>query len=234
MNLQLEVAIIEKQDFYLDVNASLTTNKNEVVDAGGAPQFGVGGFSFLGSSIKEGEPLGFLRGNRGFFNADGEFEVENDAVLGNPTPDGYGTFGINLGYKRISFFASADYQYGAQGVAVDDVLRFFGGAADEGRIPEGAPTDNFFNLSNFWVEDTDFLKVRNLGIQYSVPTDNLPFSRLRVGFTARNPLVFATSSFDPEITGSGIAAQNGFAAGGFGYGTESAPEQYLFNIDFSF
>ena len=233
---QLNLGLIEQSDLDVGVTASLTTNTNEVVDAGGSPEFSTGGFSFLGSFVKEGQPLGYLRGTRGIISESGEFSAERNAVLGNPTPDGYGTIGLNIDYKRFTLLVSSDFQYGAQGVAVDDVLRYFAGISDEGRIPEVAleQAGSFFDLAGYWVEDTDFIKVRNIGLQYRVPTENLPFSSLRVGFTARNPLVFASSSFDPEITGSGIASQGGFAVGGFGYGTESAPEQYLFNIDFSF
>lgn len=232
----LDLGIVQTQDVDFSVNASLTTNTNEVVSAGGSPEFSVGGFSFLGSFVREGQPLGYFRGANPTVNADGEFSVERNAVLGNPTPDGYGTIGFNFRFKRFTAFASADYQYGAQGIAVDDVLRFFDGISDEGRIPDAAleQAGSFFDLAGYWVEDTDFLKVRNIGLSYNVNTTNLPFKSLRVGFNMRNPLVFAQSSFDPEITGSGIAAQGGFAAGGFGYGTESAPEQYLFTLDFSF
>ena len=227
--------IIQTEDVDFSLSASLTTNKNEVVDAGGSPEFSVGGFTFLGSFVKEGQPLGYLRGAKGSVSESGEFTVERNAFLGKPTPDGYGTIGLNLRVRRFNLFASSDYQYGAQGVAVDDVLRYFNGINDEGRIPQEA-TDNagsFFDLAGYWVEDTDFFKVRNIGLSYSVPNFG-NFSYVKVGFNMRNPLVFGSSSFDPEVTGAGIGAQNGFAAGGFGFGTESAPKQFLFSLDFGF
>ncbi|MFK8161730.1 MAG: TonB-dependent receptor plug domain-containing protein [Lewinella sp.] len=231
---ETSLGIIKTKDIDFTLNASLTTNENVVTDAGGAPEFNVGGFTFLGSFVKVGQPLGYFRGNATTVGADGSLTVEPNAVLGKPTPDGYGTVGFNFRFKRLNVFASSDYQYGAQGVAVDDVLRFFGGVNDEGRIPEEASSSSFFDLAGFWVEDTDFFKVRNIGVSYNIPTDNSVFSYLRVGFNARNPFVFGSSSFDPEVTGAGIAAQGGFGAGGFGFGTESAPRQYLFSVDFGF
>ena len=227
--------IIQTEDVDFSISASLTTNKNEVVDAGGSPEFSVGGFTFLGSFVKEGQPLGYLRGAKGSVSESGEFSVERNAFLGKPTPDGYGTIGLNLRVRRFNLFASSDYQYGAQGVAVDDVLRYFNGLNDEGRIPQEA-TDgagSFFDLAGYWVEDTDFFKVRNIGLSYSLPSLG-NFDYVKVGFNMRNPLVFGSSSFDPEVTGAGIGAQNGFAAGGFGFGTESAPKQFLFSLDFGF
>ena len=90
------------------------------------------------------------------------------------------------------------------------------------------------DLAGVWVEDTDFFKVRNIGVAYRLPVQNTFLSRLEVGINLRNPLVFGSSSFDPEVTGAGIAAQGGFAAGGFGFGTESAPKEYLFTVRLGF
>jgi hypothetical protein len=50
---------------------------------------------------------------------------------------------------------------------------------------------------------------------------------LRVGFTVQNAFNSVSSSFDPDVTGSGIQSQGGFAGGGFGFGTESAPRIFL-------
>lgn len=223
--------ILDMQNLSLDFNASLTTNKNLVVSSGGAPEFVVGGFTFLGSFVKEGEPLGYFRGGKPIFDAEGNLvEVERNAFLGDPNPDGYGTLGLTLNWQRLSFYTTADYQYGAQGVAVDDVLRYFNGVNDPGRIPENAASASFFDLAGVWVENTDFLKIRNIGFFYNIPVENTVFKRLELGINLRNPFAFASSSFDPEVTGAGIGAQNGFSAGGFGFGTESQPKQYLFTI----
>lgn len=235
IEVQTYVDIIETNDVKLSFNASLTTNENTVISAGGAPEFVVGGFTFLGSFVKEGLPLGYLRGANPIFDAEGNLvDVERNAFLGNPNPDGYGNVGLNLQWKRFSAFASADYQYGAQGVAVDDVLRYFGGVSDPGRIPENAQNASFFDLAGVWVEDTDFFKVRNIGVSYQIPTANSFLTRLEVGINFRNPFVWGSSSFDPEVTGAGIGAQGGFGVGGFGFGTESAPQQTLLTVRLGF
>ncbi|MEM7573093.1 MAG: TonB-dependent receptor plug domain-containing protein [Bacteroidota bacterium] len=231
------VKVIETPDIDFVVNGSLITNENVVTSSGGAAEFNVGGFTFLGSFVKEGLPLGYLRGDIARINDAGELEIERLANLGKTNPDGYGTLGFNFRWKRLNIFGSADYQYGAQAVAVDDVLRFFGGVADEDRFPPeiaATPGLSFFDLAGYWVEDANFFKVRNLGISYSLNVDNTPFSYLKLGFNVRNPIVTGSASFDPEVTGAGLQAQNGFSGGGFGFGTESAPKQFLFSVDFGF
>ena len=227
--------VLNNDDFKLTLSASLTTNENLVTDAGGLPEFVVGGFTFLGSFVSEGQPLGYFRGNNPIIDGEGNvIEVENNAFLGDPNPDGYGNFGLDFSWKGLSVFASADYQYGAQGVNVDDVLRFFGGVQDEDRIPENALGESFFDLAGLFVEDANFFKVRNIGISYNFDTANIEkLRRLQVGLNFRNPFVTANSTFDPEVTGSGIAEQGGFAVGGFGFGTESSPKQIIFSVKVS-
>ncbi|MEM8585612.1 MAG: TonB-dependent receptor [Bacteroidota bacterium] len=228
---------IETRDIDFVINASLITNENIVTSSGGAPEFNVGGFTFLGAFVKEGLPLGYLRGDIATINENGEIEIERLANLGKTNPDGYGTLGFNFRWKRLNIFGSADYQYGAQAVAVDDVLRFFGGVADEDRFPEeiaNASGLSFFDLAGYWVEDANFFKVRNIGVSYNLDVSSSFFSYIKLGFNMRNPIVTGSASFDPEVTGAGIQAQNGFSGGGFGFGTESAPKQYLFSVDFGF
>jgi outer membrane receptor protein involved in Fe transport len=235
IELETTIRLIDRRDLSLSINGSLTTNKNLVVSSGGAPEFGVGGFTFLGTFVKEGLPLGYLRGTRPTLDAEGKVvSVERNAFLGDTNPDGYGTFGVNFSWKRLSFFASADYQYGAQSAALDDVLRFFNGIIDENRIPPAAQTTNFTDLAGLWIEDTDFVKVRNIGLAYNFNVAGTKLRKLELGINMRNPLVWGSSTFDPEITGAGITPQDGFASGGFGYGTESQPKEFLFSVRLGF
>ncbi len=68
----------------------------------------VGGFTFLGSFVKEGQPLGYLRGANPVFDEEGNLvEVERNAFLGDPNPDGYGTVGLTLSLQRLSFFRNS-------------------------------------------------------------------------------------------------------------------------------
>ena len=247
----LQAFPVERRDVSVRLNASLNTLSNEVTDNGGTAPFSVGGFTFLGQWIEEGQPVGYLRGDRPTFDDEGNLvDVERNAVLGSPLPDVFGTLGLYARvFERVELLMSADYQFGAQGIAVDDVLRFFGGVQDADRFPT-APDGSipalsqgtFFDLAGVWVEDTDFLKVRLISLSYDVPTRWLrnPVVRsLGLGARVVNPFNVVASSFDPEVTGangqSGTGGvQNGVNLGVFGFGTESPPRQFLFSLKAGF
>jgi hypothetical protein len=213
----------------------------------------VGGFTFLGQFVDQGKPLGFLQGDRPTFDDQGNFVMaERDAVLGSPLPDVFGNLSLNLTlWNRLRLFTVADYQRGAQGIAVDDVLRFFFGVQDDDRFPK-APDGSipalsqasFFDLAGVWVEDTDFLKVRLISLGYTIPErfyQNQLIKRIDVGIRIMNPFNFVKSSFDPEITGdnglsnrSETTDQDALNLGVFGFGTESTPRHFLFDLKVNF
>ena len=246
---------ISTRNVDLRLNASINTLDNEVTDNGGTSPFTVGGFTFLGQFVDEGKPLGFLRGALPEFDEEGNFvSTTRNSELGSALPDAFGSLGVNLSlWNRLRIFATADYQTGAQGIAVDDVLRFFNGVQDEDRFPVapdgtipsiGQAPGGFVDLASVWVEDTDFLKVRLISVNYTLPEQwyqNPLVKRINVGFRVLNPFNFVESSFDPEITGdNGLndrqdrQIQNGLNLGVFGFGTESPPRQFLFDLKVEF
>ena len=245
--------VLNQRNADLRVTASVNTLDNEVLDNGGAPSFTVGGFTFLGQRVEQGFPLGYLRGGDPTFDDQGNFvSVERNAFLGSPLPDVFGNMTVNLTlWNRLRFFAVADYQTGAQGIAVDDVLRFFSGIQDDDRFPK-APDGSipslsqasFFDLAGVWVEDTDFVKVRLLSLGYTIPEkyyQNRLIKSIDVGVRVMNPFNFVESSFDPEITGdNGLSdrgnttTQDALNLGVFGFGTESPPRQFLFDLKVRF
>ena len=245
--------VLNRRDVDLRLNASVNTLDNVVTKNGGAPAFSVGGFSFLGQQVEAGKPLGFLQGDRPSFDDEGNFiEAERNATLGSPLPDVFGNLSLSLTVlNRLRLFALADYQVGAQGIAVDDVLRFFNGSQDDDRFPK-APDGTvpsltqatFFDLAGVWVEDTDFIKVRLISLGYTIPEKyyrNKLIKRIDVGVKVVNPFNFVKSSFDPEITGdnglsnrSELTQQDALNLGVFGFGTESPPRQFLFDLKLNF
>lgn len=230
--------VINSDKHQLDVRASYNYNENDVVSAGGAPEFSVGGFTFLGAFVSQGQPLGYLRGARAVKNDDGTYSVERNQFLGSTFSPSFGTFAIDYTFNsKLNVFINGDYQFGGQGVNVDDVLRFFGGVNDEGRLPQDAVDQGltFFDLAGYWVEDANYLKIRSIGASYTFGSFwDQRIKSLELGFTVQNPLNFVSSSFDPDVTGAGIATQGGFAGGGFAFGTESAPRIYLGSLRVNF
>ena len=241
-SLSLDVLRTRSQN--LNISASYNKNENLVEDAGGAPEFNVGGFTFLGAFIKEGLPLGYLRGDRTTI-VDGEAITEGNANLGTTFAPNFGSFSLNYSYKdKISLFVNGDYQFGGQAVNVDDVLRFFNGVSDEDRFPqdildfqeETGGSLSFFDLASYWVEDSDYIKIRTIGASYNFGDlfSNVFIENIKLTATVRNPFNWTSASFDPEATGAGIGAQGGFSGGGFGFGTESAPRIYSLSIKATF
>lgn len=236
IELAARVQLLQTRDTRLSVRASVNTLHNEVTDNGGTSPFAVGGFGFLGSWVNEGYAIGHFRGNRPAFGADGSIQdVEFDVPLGSPLPDTFGSLGFTADWRSWSLMASADYQFGAQGINMDEILRFIRGAGD-GRIPEQAVQDaqgNYTLFSSEWVEDADYLKVRLISLGYEIPERWLGgrFRSLSLAFTASNPLSWTTSDFDPEVSGQGVARGQGeIGVGGFGIGTLSQPRQYTLRI----
>ncbi len=69
-------------------------------------------------------------------------------------------------------------------------------------MPRAIATDPHSNnrFSDRWVEDGDFLRLRNLQLGYSLPETLLEQMNLRVYFTATNLLTFTQySGPDPEV-----------------------------------
>ena len=242
VELSLQTTIINTKKHNLGFNISYNYNENLVESSGGAPEFNVGGFNFLGTFVREGEPLGFLRGDRTTI-VDGEAIVEQNASLGQTFAPSFGSFSFNYTFNnKLTFFINGDYQYGGQAVAVDDVIRFFGGVNDENRFSQeiqdfqaaNGNSLSFFDLAASFVEDSDFVKVRNIGTSYSFGNLIKEIKNLKLGFNVTNPIAISNTSFDPESTGAGTAVQNGFSGGGFGFGTESAPIVYTLSIKATF
>lgn len=234
--VSLGAEVIRTEKHRLSINASYNYNENVVVSTGGTPEFAVGGFTFLGAFVKEGQPLGYLRGTQGTINDDGTVTFTQNAFLGTTFAPTFGTFSMSYTYdNKLTVSVAGDYQQGGQGVNVDDVLRFFGGVNDEGRLPAEAVAEagSFFDLAGYWVEDANYVKIRNISATYQLgDLFDGTLTRASVGVSLINPLNFVTSSFDPDVTGAGIADQGGFGGGGFAFGTQSAPRMYVLTLKF--
>ena len=231
----LRATPIQTEKHNLTLNVSYNTNDNELTDAGGAPGFVVGGFNVLGSVVDEGQSLGFLRGTAAVLQDDGSYVFEPNTFLGDTFAPNFGTLGLNYTWGEFNLFATADYQFGGKITDLSFLLRHLRGFDDTGIPEELIGTTTPFNYTNFFVFDNDFLKVRTIGASYNFG-DIAPglFSNIRFGITVTNPFNFTAGNFDPETTGSGIAAQNGFASGGFAYGTESPPRIFMSSLKFQF
>ena len=227
--------ILKMDKHNLDINASYNINDNSVASSGGAAPFNVGGFLVIGTWVQEGQSLGFLRGTEAVQQADGTYEFVQNSFLGKSFAPTFGSVGLNYSYDRFSFFATADYQFGGTNVDLSLLLRYLRGSESETVVPEELSSQPFFNVVNYFTDDSDFFKVRNIGAAYNLGglMENR-ISNVRLGLNLTNPFSWTKASFDPETTGSGVGDQNGFSSGGFAYGTESAPRTIVGSVKLTF
>ena len=242
---------IETRDLSLRLSGSLNTLDNEVTDNGGTAPFSVGGFTFLGQWIEEGQPVGYLRGDRPIFDDEGNWwtwsatrrwgarsrtcSARSAPTLASSTASKSSSRPTTRSVRR----ASPSTMCSASSVA--SRTRTDSRRAPDGSIP-ALDQGTFFDLAGVWVEDTDFLKVRLISLSYDVPSRwfrNPVLRSLKVGARVVNPFNVVASSFDPEVTGangqSGTGGvQNGVNLGVFGFGTESPPRQFLFSVKAGF
>ena len=190
--------------------------------------------------------------------------------IGNPWPKM--TYGFNLSAQWRGFDLSAVFQ-GASGFQIYNAVKgytqtfatdgnttmdiykcsFFGdtGLTDQPRCgmvnEEGAwvgdPSKNYGTISDFWVEDGDYFKCKNLVIGYTIPehlTRKAYIQRLRVYFSASNLFTITKySGIDPEIGGtstqtSNLAGTSMTARGVDTYNRYIPSRLYSFGLDITF
>ena len=227
--------IIKSQDVNLTLNASFNTLDNKVNKASAAA-FAIGGFSArtVQAVVEEGQPVGYIRGTKTTVGPDGSPVTEQLAFLGKTQPDYFGSVSLNLTlYKRFSLFINADYQSGAYAHNFNTQFRFLRGI-DSSPVPEPLRDQNWLNVTNYFVEETDFFKVRLISMTYSIPESFYErlFRKIDVGFSITNPFNFYSSSFDPEADASSGRSQGSVEGNGVSYGIESAPRTFLTSLKF--
>lgn len=226
--------IIRNDKHNLRFSASYNTNENLVSDSGGAPPFNVGGFTVIGSWVEEGKSLGYLRGTAAFKKSDGTYETVRNSNLGKSFAPRFGSFSLSYNWNKFNFFTSGDYQLDGTIVDLSFLLRHLRGHDSTGIPKELDGKTSPFNYTNFFAFESDFVKIRTIGVSYDFGPKLNFIENIKLGFTATNPFNWTKGKFDPETTGSGIGNQNSFGSGGFVYGTESAPRTYITSLKIEF
>jgi hypothetical protein len=159
-----------------------------------------------------------------FIDSDGSGNIDGDAdrvQIGNPYPDFTG--GLNLSAEMYGFDFYM-FIYAALGQDVYDATRRYDmngtnyradwldrwtGEGTSNYYPRVTFVDNNVNMktvSEFFVHDGSFVRLRNISFGYSLPvkaTDFLKISKLRLYVAAENLLTFTKYlGYDPEIGGS--------------------------------
>jgi hypothetical protein len=99
-------------------------------------------------------------------------------------------------------------------------------------VPADA-NQNFTKISDFYVEDGSYLRLKTIQIGYTIPkniSEILKIESLRVYIGAKNLLTFTKySGYDPEIGGSDALTQGIDKAGNY-----PKPKMFLFGVNLRF
>lgn len=156
---------------------------------------------------------------------DGDIDNSDRTILGNPFPDFTYSFNGNVRFK--GFDLNVFFQ-GVSGNSIFNSVRALGLNAGLGynllaesknawsptnpdatipRLSMSDPNNNWTRVSDFFIEDGSFLRLKNVTLGYTIPKRLFSSLQLRVYVTAQNLFTITNySGMDPEvgITNSGV------------------------------
>jgi TonB-linked SusC/RagA family outer membrane protein len=178
-------------------------------------------------------------------NGDGVVNSDDRTFLGSPIPDF--SYGFSFGVDYAGFDFSADF-FGVSGNEVVNTKAlaryavynweksFYDGrwmgegtSTEKPRITNGGHN---YRMSDYWVEDGSFFRLRSIMLGYSLPQrliSKAGMSRLRIYASGTNLLTKQNySGYSPEFPGSSV-----FTAG-LDYGIYPVAKTLFFGLDVSF
>ena len=213
--------VIRTNDFTLDVNASLSYNKQEItilsndqyeaVGLQAGSLHGLAGMSNMyAQTIREGYPAGTFWGPKcEGIDADGHYILDygtnNEGYyLGSAQPKWNAGLSISGSYKDFDFSVAGYGMFGQKVLNATRMVLF-----DSNRLPAENVLDDAINsgiteapvYSDYFIENGSFFRLQSLTLGYSLPKPKvLGLSRLRFYVTAEN--LFCLTGYkglDPEV-----------------------------------
>ncbi len=245
-NNGIEVAVnyapVESEDFSWNGNVTFWKATSEITRLD-VPTFNIGAFgATLGTfRIEEGRSATQIGGIGPNADANG-FQVFGDAE-----PDFQMTLNNNISYKDFEMSFLFHWKNGGDNVNLTTLLTDLNGTThdydDLTLDPSGALPNGDYRLSQLgtsaevFVEDASYLRLRQLGFYYSMPSELMEqwfgglISNVRLGFTGTNLInIFSYNSYDPEVSN--------FGSNGISTGVEVTPfpssKRYMFNLSVDF
>lgn len=240
IEIGINASVFEGEDFTWDTNINWYKNQSEMTQLN-VPAFNTGGFgTSLGTfRIEEGKSVTQIVGTT---------EIGGPIVkLGDAEPDFQMSFTNNLRYKDFTLSFFWHWKKGGDNINLTKLLSDFGGtSADfdnfdfDPNINNGTfRTENGLFASNAdpFVEDASYLRLREVGLYYTVPQKGLDLlfkgivSNLKVGLSGQNLVnIFDYNSYDPEVSN--------FGGNGLSTGVEVTPfpssKRYMLNLSVQF
>lgn len=185
-----------------------------------------------------------------FVDTDGNGLITEDdrTMIGNPHPDYTVGGSIILGYKGFDFAVTLAGAFGHQIAKsyrsfadsplqnyTTDIFDRWTGEGTSNRLPilTSGSNVNWQNISDIYIEDGDYMKVKNLTIGYDFKTlfPKMPLSQARLYFTAQNLWTITKySGMDPEI---GYGYDKSWVSG-IDLGFYPSPRTYLIGVNLKF
>lgn len=154
-------------------------------------------------------------------NDDGVIDDQDKVLMGNSLPNLDFGFNFNASYKNFDFSVYLNGKSGGKmyNGAKMFLYRFFRSADLLNAWSPSNPDGTVFRLSNidqnlnqrvsdYFLEDASFLRLRNVQVGYTVPTELIKgalINNLRLYVGAYNVFTITSySGFDPDLSGSGI------------------------------
>jgi TonB-linked SusC/RagA family outer membrane protein len=178
-------------------------------------------------------------------NGDGVIDSKDQTKIGDPFPKFTMGWNLNLAYKNFDF---TSFVYASVGNDVyiaylrnanftNNVRNVLGrwtgeGSTNDAKTPRYTFTDvnNNARVSDRFVEDGSFVKIKNIQLGYTFPKTFAPkvFNSIRVYAQVKNAYTFTKyTGFDPEISG-------GILNSGVDYGAYPQARTYSFGLDLKF
>ncbi len=243
IEIGLNLGIVNTRDLNWGSRLSFWKNTAEVTELL-VPDFTTGGFAdFLGNFlIKEGfspttiigvgpDPTVGLNG--------GEPSLQ---VFGNSEPDFQLSWSNNISYKNFDISFLWHLKSGGSNINLSTLLFDLNNTThdfdDMTLDPEGAMNNGDFRLANLgvntdpYIEDAGYLRLREVGVYYTLPDSFLSgVGKYTIGFSGNNLInIFDYNSYDPEVSN--------FGGNGLSTGVEVTPfpssKRFDFHIKASF
>lgn len=242
VEIGVDVRAFDTKDFSWNSRVTFYKNKSEMTKLD-VPTFNLGGFgNSLGQfQIEEGKSVTQIVGTTG--------PNTPVSVLGDAEPDFQMTFDNTLRYKDFSLSFLWHWKKGGDNINLTKLLSDFGGtSADYDGFdvdPDHQINNGTYRIVNGlfagnarpFVEDASYLRLREVGLYYSIPSENLDnwfdgvVSNIKVGFSGHNLInIFDYNSYDPEVSN--------FGGNGLSTGVEVTPfpssKRYMFHLSAQF
>jgi TonB-linked SusC/RagA family outer membrane protein len=240
VEIGLNIKAFDTENFSWNSGISWYTNTSEMVQLD-VPTFNLGGFgNSLGQfQIEEGRSVTQIVGTTG--------PGTPVTVLGDAEPDFQMSFTNNLRYKDFTLSFLWHWKKGGDNINLTKLLSDFGGTSADFDDFDFDPTINngTFRINNGlfagnakpFVEDASYLRLREVGLYYTIPQETLDnwfnsvVSDIKLGFSGTNLInIFDYNSYDPEVSN--------FGGNGLSTGVEVTPfpssKRYMFHLSAQF